>query len=159
MNNPLKYFAELRDPRVERTREYLLEEILLMVLAAVLSGKLERNRRLLEGQARVAPGFSEIAERHSFSRYLQSGHLGAGSGGVGVSSIAKLTAGEVVAIDGKALRATRETGKQTLVHMVSAWLCFFRGGVFRFSIPCRLTISYSFADAYLSKRAIFQMSG
>ena len=38
-----------------------------------------------------------------------------------VSSIAKLTAGEVVAIDGKALCGTREAGKKTLVHMVSAW--------------------------------------
>jgi len=38
-----------------------------------------------------------------------------------VSSIAKLTAGEVVAIDGKALRGTREAGKATVVHMVSAW--------------------------------------
>jgi predicted transposase YbfD/YdcC len=38
-----------------------------------------------------------------------------------VSSIAKLTAGEVVAIDGKTLRGTREAGKKKLVHMVSAW--------------------------------------
>ena len=38
MNNPLKYFAELRGPRGEDTREHLLEEILLMVIAAVLSG-------------------------------------------------------------------------------------------------------------------------
>jgi hypothetical protein len=38
MKNPLEYFSELRDPRVERTREHLLEEILLMVIAAVLSG-------------------------------------------------------------------------------------------------------------------------
>jgi predicted transposase YbfD/YdcC len=38
-----------------------------------------------------------------------------------VSSIAKLTAGAVVAIDGKALCGTREGGKKQLVHMVSAW--------------------------------------
>jgi predicted transposase YbfD/YdcC len=38
-----------------------------------------------------------------------------------VSSIAKLTAGEVVAIDGKTLCGTREGGKKALVHMVSAW--------------------------------------
>jgi hypothetical protein len=38
MDSPLRYFAELRDPRVERTREHLLEEILLMTVAAVLSG-------------------------------------------------------------------------------------------------------------------------
>src|SRR5450759_1346335 len=38
MENPLKYFFELRDPRVERTREHLLGEILLLPIAAVLSG-------------------------------------------------------------------------------------------------------------------------
>ena len=38
-----------------------------------------------------------------------------------VSSIAKLTAGEVVAIDGKALRGTSVPGKKAIVHMVSAW--------------------------------------
>ena len=38
MGNPLKYFSELRDPRVVRTREHLLEEILLIAIAAVLSG-------------------------------------------------------------------------------------------------------------------------
>ncbi len=38
MKSPLRYLSELRDPRVERTREHLLEEILLMALAAVLSG-------------------------------------------------------------------------------------------------------------------------
>ena len=38
MDNPLKYFSELRDPRIERNREHLLEEILPMGIAAVLSG-------------------------------------------------------------------------------------------------------------------------
>ncbi len=38
-----------------------------------------------------------------------------------VGSIAKLTAGEVVAIDGKALCGTREPGTKAIVHMVSAW--------------------------------------
>lgn len=40
-----------------------------------------------------------------------------------VSSIAKLTAGEVVAIDGKSLRGTRQPGERAIVHMVSAWAC------------------------------------
>ena len=34
MNNPLKYFSELRGPRVKRNREHLLEEKLLMSIAA-----------------------------------------------------------------------------------------------------------------------------
>jgi hypothetical protein len=37
MDNPLKYFSELRDPRAERNLENLLEEILLISIAAVLS--------------------------------------------------------------------------------------------------------------------------
>jgi len=38
MDNPLKYFSELTDPGVERNREPGLEEILLIAIAAVLSG-------------------------------------------------------------------------------------------------------------------------
>ena len=38
MENPLQYFSELKDPRVERTREHLLEEILFVAIAAILSG-------------------------------------------------------------------------------------------------------------------------
>src|SRR5664280_1957653 len=85
MDSPLKYFADLRDPRVERTREHLLEEILLIAISALDPEELEK-------------GFAAW-----------------------VSSIAKLTAGEVVAIDGKALRGTSVPGKKAIVHMVSAW--------------------------------------
>ena len=38
MDSPLKYFADLRDPRVERTREHLLEGILLISITAILNG-------------------------------------------------------------------------------------------------------------------------
>src|SRR5258708_15445887 len=38
MESPLKHFAGVRDPRMKRTREHLLEEILLLTVAAVLSG-------------------------------------------------------------------------------------------------------------------------
>lgn len=38
MRNPLKYFAELPDPRVAHTREHLLEEILSMTIAAMPGG-------------------------------------------------------------------------------------------------------------------------
>jgi hypothetical protein len=34
MGSPLKYFADLRNPRVERTREHLHEAILLMTIYA-----------------------------------------------------------------------------------------------------------------------------
>src|SRR5271155_633090 len=129
MNNPLKYFAELSDPRVERTREHLLEEILLMAIAAVLSGAGSWNEIEDYGKAKRPwfKGFLKlpggIPSHDTFNRVitgLDPAELERGFSDWG-GSIAKLTAGEVVAIDGKALWGTREAGKKTLVHMVSAW--------------------------------------
>jgi predicted transposase YbfD/YdcC len=129
MDNPLKYFAELRDPRVERNREHLLEEILLMAIAAVLSGAESWNDMAEYGKSKrewlntfLTLPFG-IPSHDTFNRVftaldpeeMEKGFV------AWVSSIAKLTAGEVVAIDGKTLCGTRETGKKKLVHMVSAW--------------------------------------
>ncbi|MDR1154634.1 MAG: ISAs1 family transposase, partial [Bacteroidales bacterium] len=36
-------------------------------------------------------------------------------------SVARLSEGEVVAIDGKSMRGTRENGNKSIVHMVSVW--------------------------------------
>ena len=129
MENPLKYFAELKDPRVERTREHLLEEILLIAIAAILSGANGWNEIENYGKAKhewlsgflTLPG--GIPSHDTFNRVfaalaaeeLEKGFV------AWVSSIARLTAGEVVAIDGKTLRGTRSTGGKALVHMVSAW--------------------------------------
>jgi predicted transposase YbfD/YdcC len=129
MKNPLLYFAELRDPRVERTREHLLEEILLITIAAVLSGAGSWNE--IEGYGKAKrlwfKGFLKlpggIPSHDTFNRVLSGLDPAELEKGfvAWVSSIAKLTAGEVVAIDGKALCGTREPGSKALVHMVSAW--------------------------------------
>jgi predicted transposase YbfD/YdcC len=129
MENPLKYFAELSDPRVERNREHRLEEILLIAIAAVLSGAESWNDIEDYGQAKrewlktflTLP--SGIPSHDTFNRVfaaldpeeMEKGFV------AWVSSIAKLTAGEVVSIDGKALCGTYAAGKKAIVHMVSAW--------------------------------------
>jgi len=125
----LSYFSELRDPRVERTREHRLEEILSMALAAVLSGAGSWNE--IEGYCKAKSVWLKsflklpggIPSHDTFNRVISAldpAELEKGFA-AWVGSIAKLTAGEVVAIDGKALCGTREPGKATLVHMVSAW--------------------------------------
>ena len=38
MENPLNYFSSLTDPRVERTREHHLEDILFIAIASVICG-------------------------------------------------------------------------------------------------------------------------
>jgi len=129
MDNPLKYFSELTDPRVERNREHLLEEILLIAIAAVLSGAESWNEIAQYGEDKLEwletfltlPG--GIPSHDTFNRVfaaLDPAEMGKGFV-AWVSWVAKLTAGEVVAIDGKTLCGTRETGKKKLVHMVSAW--------------------------------------
>jgi predicted transposase YbfD/YdcC len=129
MENPLKYFAELRDPRVERNREHLLEEVLLISIAAVLSGAESWNDIADYGNAKLEwlktfltlP--SGIPSHDTFNRVfaaLDPEQLEKGFA-AWVGSIAKLTAGSVVAIDGKSLRGTREPGSKAIVHMVSAW--------------------------------------
>ena len=129
MKSPLSYFSELRDPRVERTREHLLEEILLMALAAVLSGAGSWNE--IEGYSKAKllwlksfltlPG--GVPSHDTFNRVISALDPAEMEKGFAawVGSIAKLTAGEVIAIDGKSLCGTRETGKAKLVHMVSLW--------------------------------------
>ena len=129
MQSPLKYFAELKDPRVERTREHLLEEILLIAIAAILSGAGGWNEIENYGKAKIdwlrsflsLPG--GIPSHDTFNRVfaaLDPQELEKGFA-AWVTSIARLTAGEVVAIDGKALRGTRKAGARGIVHLVSAW--------------------------------------
>ena len=125
MDNPLKYFAELRDPRVERNRDHLLEEILLIAIAAVLSGAESWNDIADYGKAKqewlktflTLP--SGIPSHDTFNRVfaaldpveMEKGFV------AWVSSIAKLTAGEVVAIDGKTLCGTpRERQEDVGAH-------------------------------------------
>jgi hypothetical protein len=147
MDNPLRYFSELRDPGVERNGERLLAEIVLIAIPAVLSRAEswndiadygEEKREWLQTFLTFPSG---IPSHDTFDRFfaaldpeeLERGFV------TWVSSIAKLTAGEVVAIDGKTgvpsdrssslgwktLCGTPGTlwvaSKNALVHMVSAW--------------------------------------
>lgn len=129
MDNPLQYFADLKDPRVERNRDHLLEEILLIAIVAVLSGAESWNDMEEYGKAKrdwlktflQLPG--GIPSHDTFNRVfaaLDSEELEKGFV-AWVSSIARLTVGEVVAIDGKSLRGSGTTAGKPIVHMVSAW--------------------------------------
>src|SRR5258708_36045845 len=126
MENPLKYFAELTDPRVERTREHLLEEILLIAIAAVLSGADSWNEIEDYGQAKVdwlitflqLPG--GIPSHDTFNRViaaLDPGELEKGFV-AWVSSIAHLTAGEGGSIVRQPVCWSRGRGKPAPVPMV-----------------------------------------
>jgi len=126
----LEHFASVPDPRIERHRWHKLSDILVIAVCAVLSGAesypaiedfgFEREgwlRQFLELPAgipshdtfnRVLRLLDPVELQSCFLRWMQA--------------VAEVTDGEVVAIDGKALR--RSFGKGTAkraIHMVSAW--------------------------------------
>jgi predicted transposase YbfD/YdcC len=123
-------FATLTDPRVERTKEHLLLDIVLIAICAVVCG---------------ADGWVEVAafggaKQEWFSRFLKlpSGIPSHDTFGrvfaaleatefqrcflEWVQAVHVLTAGQVIAIDGKTLRRSHDKrrGKAAL-HLVSAW--------------------------------------
>ena len=129
MENPLRYFAELKDPRVERTRRHLLPDIVLIAIAAILSGaggwdEIERygkaKKSWLKSFLQLPHG---IPSHDTFNRVFQALDPAELEKSFldWVRSLTRLTAGEVVAIDGKSLRGTAQAEGTPIVHMVSAW--------------------------------------
>jgi predicted transposase YbfD/YdcC len=129
MESPLNYFSSLQDPRVERTREHDLEDILFIAIASILCGADSWYDMEEFGKAKAKwlktflrlPG--GIPSHDTFNRVFSAMNPGElEKGFVGwTQAVARLSAGEVVAIDGKSMRGTREQGKKSIVHMVSAW--------------------------------------
>ncbi|MDR2118476.1 MAG: ISAs1 family transposase [Tannerellaceae bacterium] len=129
MKSPVSYFSNLRDPRVERTREHDLEDILFIAIASVLCGAeswydMEEFGKAKEEWLKTflrLPG--GIPSHDTFNRVfsaLEPGELEK-SFIAWTQAVAGLAEGEVVAIDGKSMRGTRERGNKSIVHMVSAW--------------------------------------
>jgi hypothetical protein len=128
METPLPHFADLQDPRLPRTRRHLLADIVLIAIAAILSGAEGWDDIERYGQAKQEWLKSFLALPHgipsqtrstvSFRSWtpaeLKKHFLD------WVNAIARRTQGEVVAIDGKSLRGTTASGGKPLVHMVSA---------------------------------------
>src|SRR5260221_2160964 len=126
----LDHFADVPDPRIARHRWHKLSDILVIAVCAVLCGAESYPASEDFGQEREEwlRQFLELPEgipsHDTFNRVLrlldpvefQACFLR------WMQAVAEVTAGEVVAIDGKALRRSfaKGTGKRA-IHMVSAW--------------------------------------
>ena len=129
MESLISLFEGLDDPRVERTRDYSLAEILFLVLSAVVSGvnfltEVEKfGDAKLEWLRGILPYCNGIPSHDTIGRVL--GMLDPDELERMFVSWMTATAKEVegvVAVDGKAVRRAIARGdKQSFVHMVSAF--------------------------------------
>lgn len=124
------HFADLEDPRVERTKRHLLLDIVVIAICAVICGADSWVAVALFGKAKLAwlKRFLElpncIPSHDTFGRvfarlkpeqfercFLQW-----------IAAVSDITAGQVVAIDGKTVRRSHDRGiAKGAIHMVSAW--------------------------------------
>ena len=123
-------FADLPDPRIERHRWHKLSDILVIAVCAVLCGaesypaiedfgqeREEWLQQFLELPAgipspdtfnRVLRMLNPVQFQSCFLRWMPA--------------VAEVTQGEIVALDGKALRCSFAKGTaKRAIHMVSAW--------------------------------------
>ena len=125
-----EHFGGLTDPRVERTREHKLLDIIVIAILAVICGADSWVDIELFGHSKEGwlKSFLElpngIPSHDTFGRVFarlnpdefQAGFVS------WIRAVSELTHGQVIAVDGKTVRGShdRGIGKQA-IHMVSAW--------------------------------------
>lgn len=124
------YFGEMDDPRVERTKQHKLIDLITIAICAVICGADTWVDIEAYGRAKYSwlKEFLElpngIPSHDTFSRVFarlnpeqfQQCFLN------WIKSISKITSGQVIAIDGKTLRHSYDKGADKgAIHMVSAW--------------------------------------
>ena len=126
----LDHFAELDDPRVERTRHHKLVDILAIAICATICGADSWVHIELFGRSKLAWFQSFLELPHGIPSHDTFGAVFARLDSVQLQNcfvswtqaIAELLPGEVVAIDGKTARRSYDrAGKKGAIHMVSAW--------------------------------------
>lgn len=130
MENPINFFKSLEEPRLDRCKLHSLEDIIFLTIAAVLSGadnfveieafgnekkewlskflKLKNGIPSHDTIGRLFAAINSALFEQCFIAWMQS--------------VVKLTAGQVIAIDGKTLRGSSSpTNNKKAIHMVSAF--------------------------------------
>ena len=129
MNGVLSYFEGLTDPRVERTRLHSLKDIIAITICAVLSGCNDWEEIELYGQSKETwlRSFLQLSNGIPSHDTINRVFAALDSAQLQqcfmdwVQSIAALSDGRVVSIDGKRIGNGGTGGKKALIHLVSAW--------------------------------------
>jgi len=125
-----RHFNQVSDPRVERTRKHLLTDIITIAICATICGadswtEIEEfgkaKQEWLELFLELPNG---IPSHDTFGRVFAAIDPGQFKSGFAswMAAVHQVTAGEIIAIDGKKLRRShnKKLGKAA-IHMVNAW--------------------------------------
>lgn len=129
MESPLSHFKNLPDPRIDRCKEHLLEDIIFIAISGVICGAEGWNEIAEFGEAkqdwlktflqlpngipshdtfnRLFSALDPIAFEKCFLLWTQS--------------VAERTEGRVISLDGKTIRGSKKRAAKSAIHMVSAW--------------------------------------
>ena len=131
MMNPLDHFADLVDPRIDRTKRYPLSSLVFLTISAVVSGCddfteidffaalhlpwFQRHGHFLDGRTPSHDTLGRLFQRLDpeafnacFARW--------------VAQVCKIPEGSLVAIDGKRVRGSYDRfAGQEAIHLISAW--------------------------------------
>jgi len=130
MGNIAKHFSGVKDPRIDRTKRHRLLDIIIIAICGVICGadswvdielfgktKIDRLKTFLrlpngipshDTFGRVFAALNPEEFESSFMEWVQA--------------INQLTQGQVIAIDGKQLRGSHDSGiGKNAIYMVSAW--------------------------------------
>ena len=132
MNDFMSHFSQIPEPRIERCRRHELMDILFLSICAVLCGaegweEIEDFGKVrLDWLRRYFPFENGIPKHDTIARVLSRLDPSAlqNSFIAWINAASELTEGEVIAIDGKTIRRSFQTGnRKSAIHMVSAWAC------------------------------------
>jgi predicted transposase YbfD/YdcC len=124
-----RYFADLPDPRVNRTKKHRLDDILAVTLCAVISGadSFEEIERFGEARVDWLKGFlalpNGIPSHDTFNRVLAALDRArfAECFGRWMADLCEATGLKPVAVDGKAVRSAPGDTFSGCLHLVTAW--------------------------------------
>jgi len=129
MESPFSYFSQLPDPRIDRCKEHLMEDIIFITIAAVICGAETWNEIEAYGDSKedwlrehlCLP--NGIPSHDTFNRFFSALDPESFENAFlsWIQAVSCLTRGEVVSIDGKTVRGSRDSGGKQAIHLVSAW--------------------------------------
>jgi predicted transposase YbfD/YdcC len=127
--NFARYFAELPDPRVDRTKKHRLDDILAITLCAVIAGadSFEEIERFGEAKREWLGRFLAlphgIPSHDTFNRVLAALDRGkfADCFGRWMAGLCEATGLRPIAVDGKAVRSAPGDTFSGCLHLVTAW--------------------------------------